>query len=64
MLDMSAMKPYDNTTATLSWHGALISIKSELCLEAGCWCARTVYVLLESSRSLSAEQHGANGTKP
>ena len=47
MLDMPTMKPYDNTTATLLWHGALISIKRELCLEAGYWYARTVYVLIE-----------------
>ena len=28
----------------LPWHGASISIKRELCLEAGYWYARTVYI--------------------
>ena len=31
MLDMSTMKPCDNTTATLPWHGASIPIIKENC---------------------------------
>ena len=47
MIVMPAMKPYDNSIATLPWHGASISVKRELCLEAGYWYARTAYVLIE-----------------
>ena len=35
MLHMSIMKPYDNTTATLPWHGALISIKENCASKPG-----------------------------